>query len=119
MLIFVLIVSIGSQVGKMDLSLPEIENFQFEINGVFPEASVLETIVSNRVHSLTGQNPVSVESDLERLGDSYKLTWIRVVIPSGNEQEVQNALQKDFSFQGFTVVRESEGEFGDGFHLST
>ncbi len=112
LLISVLILSVGSQLGKMDFSFPESEDAILEFSDSSPESAALQSAVSDKVLSLTGQTPLSVESDLQCYEDTYELTWIRVVIRSGNEQEVQRALQEAFSFQGFAVVREDSDGSG-------
>ena len=117
LLISVLILSVGSHLGAMDFSLPETEDIFGKAPDLLPESAALQSAVSNHVFSLTGQMPLSVESDLQRREDTYVLTWIRVVIRSGNEQEVQDALQKDFSFPGFTVIREDSAGSRQDFHL--
>lgn len=117
LLISVLILSVGSHLGMMDFSIPETEDVSSEASDLLPESVALQSAVSNHVFSLTGQMPILVESDLQRRENTYELTWIRVVIRSGNEQEVQDALQKDFSFQGFTVVRENTDGSHQDFHL--
>ncbi len=117
LLISVLILSVGSHLGKMNFSLPQTEDVSIETPDLFPESVALQTAVSNYVFSLTGQMPLSVESDLKCQENVYELTWIRVVIRSGKEWEVQDALQKYFSFQGFTVVREDFDGSHQDFHL--
>ncbi len=117
LLIAILILSIGSHLSNMDFTLPEPEEFFPENVSAFPESAALESAVSLQVYSLTGQSPLSVESDLQRKGDDYELTRISVVLRSGNEKEVQDALQKSFSFQGFIVTSQEVDGSGEDFHL--
>ena len=117
LLISVLILSVGSHLGKMDFALPQIEDVSTGTPDLLPESAALQSAVANHVFSLTGQMPLSVESDLKRRDDGYELTWIRVVIRSGKEQEVQDVLQKTFSFKGFTVIRGNFDGSRQDFHL--
>lgn len=118
LLIAVLMLSFVGNFSAADWVFPESEEIVSETSEVLPEAAALRSAVSSEIFSLTGEPPVSVESDLEKQGDSYSLTQIRVVIRVGNEKEVQDALQKAFSFQGFTVIREETDRSDGGLNLS-
>ncbi len=69
-----------------------------------PSSAALNLAVSSQVRQLTGEVPISVENDLSLVGEEYRLTQITVVLQAGDEKEVQYALEKAFSFPGFTVV---------------
>ncbi len=117
LLISVLIFSVGSHLSEIKFSLPEPKEYYPEDVSALPESAALEAAVSLQVYSLTGQHPLSVESDLQRREENYELTRILVVIRSGNEKEVQDALRKTFSFQGITVVSQKDNRSGEVFHL--
>lgn len=117
LLICVLILSVGSHLSNVDFTLPEPGEYFPQDVAVFPEAAALESAVSSKVCSLTGQTPLSVESDLQRQENGYELTRILVVIQSGNEKEVQDALQKSFSFPGFSVVSKEGDGSGENFNV--
>ncbi len=115
LLLSVLVFSVGSGLIGTDFALPDREEFLPDQESFLPESEALASAVSDEVLMLTGERPVSVRSDLRRDEDSYSLTRIRVVIRTGDETEVQNALQKSFSFEGFTVVREEADGPGGSF----
>ena len=121
LLIAVLTVSFLGYFGTREI-LPEIpeESVSAEdFSGMFPESAALHSAVSTHITSLTGSPPSSVESDLKREGEGYQLSWIYVEIQDGNEKEVQYALQKAFSFEGFTVVKANQTQCGDDLDVSS
>ena len=105
LLILVLLLSLCGSVVDLDFDfiIPQEDQTNFET--ALPESAVLHSVISARVKELTGETPVSVESDLSQNEKGYRLTRIFVVIRWGEELEVQNALEETFSFSGFVVSK--------------
>ena len=120
LLISVLILSVWNQISAEGV-LPELSVESFTVSDSFeshsPESAALHSAVSSQVYSLTGSSPLSVESDLQRMDETYQLSWIRVKIRDGNEKEVQNALQEAFSFEGFFVTKVDDDGPGEDLNL--
>lgn len=120
LLISVLILSVCNHVTAEGV-LPDFSEESFTASesssSRSPESAALHSAVSSQVVSLTGNAPLSVESDLQRKGEEYQLSWIRVKIRDGNEKEVQNALQEAFSFEGFFVSKVDDGGSGKDINL--
>lgn len=112
LLLFILVLSVGADLLKREVSLPESDVNSAETYQALPETQALHSAVASHVRTLTGEYPVSVESDLSSNGEDYGLTYIRVVIRVGDAKEVERALCQSFSFGGFAVRRapEASGE---------
>ncbi|MBO5221884.1 MAG: hypothetical protein J6C26_06200 [Clostridia bacterium] len=81
------------------------------------EREVLHSAVAAAVCSVTGERPISVESDLSIKGEDVSLTEIRVVIRSGDREGVLNELRRRFSFEGFLVFCEEINGSGEAFSV--
>ncbi len=109
LLIVVLMISLTVKVFETDWKSFPFESEQHSLSVSSPEKTVLHHTVSDKVKSLTGVPPLSVESDFAVEGEEVTLSYIYVVIRSGNGEEVQNALRDAFSFGGITVVEKEDG----------
>lgn len=109
LLLFTLVLSVGADFVRREIFLPESDGDSVETYQALPESQALHSAVASHVRTLTGEYPLSVESDLAVDGEEYRLTYIRVVIRTGDEKEVERALCQTFSFRGFSVIRSSEG----------
>ena len=104
-LMIVLLLSLGRSFGNGVWSLPEIVPEKIPLSQESPEKIALHNAVSARVAICTGCAPLSVESDLVRKENAWRLTSIRVLIREGNCEEVLYDLAKTFSFEGFTIIK--------------
>ena len=117
LLILSLVFSVGTDFLKREVSFEVAGDGASATYEAFPESQALHSAVASHVRAMTGEYPASVESDLEVVGEKLKLTYIRVVIHTGDEKEVERALCQAFSFRGFSVFREPE-KSDEGFGLA-
>ncbi len=111
MIIAILFLSIGANLIFCDFSLT-LPEFSYEEETTDPEQQALAYAVSREVLVLTGEPPLSVECDLTKSEDGYRLSCITVVLQKGDSKEVKYALQETFSFREITVI----GENTEGSH---
>ena len=104
LLIIVLFLFMFNELKNIRISFQDEDVFCSEFMSVSPEKETLQRVVSDRVAEITGQKPLDVESDLEVTENGYSLNSIYVIIAQGSAKEVQDELQRTFSFEGFTVV---------------
>jgi len=104
LLIIVLFLSLGLSFMDGFSSLPSVT--APETGAEMPDAgqTALHTVISAEVYRITGQYPAGIESDLVWEEGDMRLSYVRVILSEGQPEEVKNALEKTFSFRGFTVI---------------
>lgn len=106
MIVIMLLSFVGGML-NFSVKIPWMEVVEEDVPADVPLRAALHNAVKSRVHSFTGSYPISVESDFSIEGEGCVLSVIRVVIVTGNVEEVADDLKKAFSFDGFDVRKEA------------